>query len=145
MRCATSWEEPATKERPATAEIAPLTIIGSSWLPARRRMAAVPSCRAPETNAQTPKTARVVPASAPAAATASATDAARLTHRTWFAEIVRTAFADAGHVRPDDPTRHFIMLRDGAMVAGYLDGSEQAAATFVRGVDGLLRYIDTGG
>ena len=66
-------------------------------------------------------------------------------HRTWFAEIVRTAFADAGHVRPDDPTRHFIMLRDGAMVAGYLDGSEQAAATFVRGVDGLLRYIDTGG
>ena len=43
-------------------------------------------------------------------------------HRTWFAEIVRTAFADAGHVRPDDPTRHFIMLRDGAMVAGYLDG-----------------------
>ena len=66
-------------------------------------------------------------------------------HRAWFAEIVRTAFADAGHVRPDDPTRHFIMLRDGAMVAGYLDGSEQAAATFVRGVDGLLRYIDTGG
>ena len=58
---------------------------------------------------------------------------------------MRTAFADAGHVRPDDPTRHFIMLRDGAMVAGYLDGSEQAAATFVRGVDGLLRYIDTGG
>ena len=66
-------------------------------------------------------------------------------HRTWFAEIVRAAFADAGHVGPDDPTRHFITLRDGAMVAGYLDGSEQAAATFVRGVDGLLRYIDTGG
>ena len=63
-------------------------------------------------------------------------------HRAWFAEIVRTAFADAGHVRPNDPTRHFIMLRDGAMVAGYLDGSEQAAETFTRGVDGLLRYID---
>ena len=30
------------------------------------------------------------------------------------------------------------MLRDGAMVAGYLDGSEQAAETFTRGVDGLL-------
>lgn len=63
-------------------------------------------------------------------------------HRAWFAEIVRTAFAEAGHVRPDDPTRHFVMLRDGAMVAGYLDGSEQAAETFTRGVDGLLRYID---
>jgi AcrR family transcriptional regulator len=62
-------------------------------------------------------------------------------HRAWFAEIVRTAFADAGHVRPDDPTQHFIMLRDGAMVAGYLDGSEQAAETFTRGVAGLLRYI----
>ena len=63
-------------------------------------------------------------------------------HRAWFAEIIRTAFTDAGHVRPDDPTRHFIMLRDGAMVAGYLDGSEQAAETFTRGVDGLLRYIN---
>jgi AcrR family transcriptional regulator len=62
-------------------------------------------------------------------------------HRAWFAEIVRTAFADAGHVRPDDPTRHFVMLRDGAMVAGYLDGSEQTAETFTRGVAGLLRYI----
>ena len=52
----------------------------------------------------------------------------------------QTAFADAGYVHPKDPTRHFIMLRDGAMVAGYLDGSEQAAETFTRGVDGLLRY-----
>jgi AcrR family transcriptional regulator len=65
-------------------------------------------------------------------------------HRAWFAGIVRTAFADAGHVRPDDPARHFIMLRDGAMVAGSLDGSERAAATFTRGVDGLLRHIDDG-
>jgi AcrR family transcriptional regulator len=63
-------------------------------------------------------------------------------HRAWFAGIVRSAFADAGHARPDDPARHFIMLRDGAMVAGYLDGSDRAAATFTRGVDGLLRHID---
>jgi AcrR family transcriptional regulator len=61
-------------------------------------------------------------------------------HRAWFAEAIRTAFADAGYSQPIDPTRHFIMLRDGAMVAGYLDGSEQAAETFTRGVDGLLRY-----
>jgi AcrR family transcriptional regulator len=63
-------------------------------------------------------------------------------HRAWFAGVVRTAFADAGHARPDDPARHFIMLRDGAMVAGYLDGSDRAAETFTRGVDGLLRHID---
>jgi hypothetical protein len=36
------------------------------------------------------------------------------------------------------------MLRDGAMVAGYLDGSDRAAETFLRGVDGLLRHINTG-
>jgi AcrR family transcriptional regulator len=66
-------------------------------------------------------------------------------HRAWFAEVIRTAFADAGHARPDDPTQHFVMLRDGAMVAGYLDGSEQAAATFTRGVEGLLRYIHAAG
>jgi AcrR family transcriptional regulator len=63
-------------------------------------------------------------------------------HRAWFAGIVRTAFADAGHARPDDAARHFVMLRDGAMVAGYLDESAQAADTFMRGVDGLLRYMD---
>jgi hypothetical protein len=28
------------------------------------------------------------------------------------------------------------------MVAGYLDGTDQAAETFTRGVDGLLRYIN---
>ena len=63
-------------------------------------------------------------------------------HRAWFAEIIRTAFADAGHGRPENPMRHFIMLRDGAMVAGYLDGTEQAAQTFTRGVDGLLQHIN---
>ncbi|WP_211233168.1 TetR/AcrR family transcriptional regulator [Solirubrobacter soli] len=59
-------------------------------------------------------------------------------HRAWFAETVRTAFADAGHARPDDAARHFIMLRDGAMVAGYLDESEQAAETFLRSVGALF-------
>ena len=37
--------------------------------------------------------------------------------------------------------RHFVMLRDGAMVAGYLDGPDQAAATLQHGVEGLLRSI----
>jgi AcrR family transcriptional regulator len=63
-------------------------------------------------------------------------------HRAWFAEVVRAAFADAGHPRADDAMRHFVMLRDGAMVGGHLDGTDAAAATFVRGVDGLVRSID---
>ncbi|HEV7750890.1 MAG TPA: TetR/AcrR family transcriptional regulator [Baekduia sp.] len=60
-------------------------------------------------------------------------------HRKWFAKVVRTAFADARNPIPTNPARHFVMLRDGAMVAAYLDGPKQAADTFIRGVDGLLR------
>jgi AcrR family transcriptional regulator len=60
-------------------------------------------------------------------------------HRKWFAKVVRTAFADAGNPNSANPARHFVMLRDGAMVAAYLDGLKQAADTFNRGVDGLLR------
>ena len=144
-------EEPATKDRPATVEIAPLTIIGTSRLPARRRMAAVPSCTAPETLGDDIAAQGQSPGFGGCAFIKVASEfddpdepvrRAVAAHRAWFAEIVRTAFADAGHVRPNDPTRHFIMLRDGAMVAGYLDGSEQAAETFTRGVAGLLRYIN---
>ena len=60
-------------------------------------------------------------------------------HRKWFVKVVQTAFADAGNPIPAHPARHFVMLRDGAMVAAYLDGGKQAADTFTRGVDGLLR------
>jgi AcrR family transcriptional regulator len=60
-------------------------------------------------------------------------------HRRWFLKVVRAAFTDAGNPIPADPARHFVMLRDGAMVAAYLDGPKQAAETFSRGVDGLLR------
>jgi AcrR family transcriptional regulator len=60
-------------------------------------------------------------------------------HRKWFAKVVRAAFTDAGNPIPANPARHFVMLRDGAMVAAYLDGPKQAADTFIRGVDGLLR------
>lgn len=61
-------------------------------------------------------------------------------HRTWFTKVVRDAFSDAGTPRPAGPARHFVMLRDGAMVAAYLDGPKPAIDTFRRGVDGLLRF-----
>jgi AcrR family transcriptional regulator len=63
-------------------------------------------------------------------------------HRRWFYERVRRAFADAGHEYPSNPARHFVMLRDGAVTAGYLDSAPAAQRTFKRGVDGLLRSID---
>jgi AcrR family transcriptional regulator len=62
-------------------------------------------------------------------------------HRQWYYERLRRAFADAGHTSPANPARHFVMLRDGAVTAGYLDSATAAQRTFKRGVDGLLWSI----
>lgn len=63
-------------------------------------------------------------------------------HRAWFANTIRKVFVDLGHPRPDDAMRHFVMLRDGAMVGGSLDGVRAASTTFTRGVEGLLRVLE---
>ena len=65
-------------------------------------------------------------------------------HRQWYYESVRRAFADAGHQTPANAARHFVMLRDGAMTAGSLDSPTSAKRTFNRGVEGLIRSIETG-
>jgi AcrR family transcriptional regulator len=62
-------------------------------------------------------------------------------HREWYLERLRRAFADAGHARPGDAARHFVMLRDGAVTAGYLDSPTAAQRTFKRGVEGLIGSI----
>lgn len=62
-------------------------------------------------------------------------------HRRWYVEQLRRAFADAGHTAPTNPARHFVMLRDGAVSAAYLDNAAAAQRTFKRGVDGLLWSI----
>jgi AcrR family transcriptional regulator len=63
-------------------------------------------------------------------------------HRTWYYELVRRAFAQAGHGRPGNAARHFLMVRDGAMIGGSLDSPTAAKRVFNRGVEGLLRSID---
>jgi AcrR family transcriptional regulator len=62
-------------------------------------------------------------------------------HRTWYRELISRAFAQAGHARPGSAARHFLMLRDGAMVGGALDSPAAARQTFNRGVEGLLKSI----
>jgi len=62
-------------------------------------------------------------------------------HRQWYYERVRRAFADAGHSSPANPARNFVMLRDGAVTAAYLDSAASAKRTFKRGVDGLVWSI----
>jgi AcrR family transcriptional regulator len=64
-------------------------------------------------------------------------------HRQWYYLLLRRAFKDAGHELPTNAARHFVMLRDGAMSAAYLDTPTAAIQTFTRGVDGLIRTIDT--
>jgi AcrR family transcriptional regulator len=59
-------------------------------------------------------------------------------HRDWLVATVRKAFADAGSSDPDDAARRFVMLRDGAMVAGYLGDPATTAATLRAGVEDLL-------
>jgi hypothetical protein len=63
-------------------------------------------------------------------------------HRQWFYERLRRAFVEAGHPRPTYAARHFVMLRDGAVSAAYLDTASAATRTFKRGVEGLLGSID---
>jgi hypothetical protein len=49
----------------------------------------------------------------------------------------------AGHQLRANAARHFVTLRDGAMSAAYLDTPTTAIRTFARGVDRLIRTIDT--
>jgi AcrR family transcriptional regulator len=59
-------------------------------------------------------------------------------HREWLESAVRTAFAAAGHRDPTEAARHWLVLRDGAMVAGYLADPAQAQAALDAGVRNLL-------
>ncbi len=62
-----------------------------------------------------------------------------IAHRDWFHGAVRDAFVRAGHARPEEAARQYVMLRDGAMVGGDLGDPALAAQTFQRSVGELLR------
>ncbi|MFS0704154.1 TetR/AcrR family transcriptional regulator [Cellulomonas sp. 179-A 9B4 NHS] len=59
-------------------------------------------------------------------------------HREWLTDLVATALGRAGHADPAAAARRWVVLRDGAMVAGYLDAPERARAALVADVDALL-------
>jgi len=61
-----------------------------------------------------------------------------LVHRAWLADTVARAFAVAGHPDPAGAGRRFVMLRDGAMVAGYLGDPATTQETLGAAVDELL-------
>ena len=53
-------------------------------------------------------------------------------HRAWFREQVRTALEGAGRDDAAEAAGALVLLRDAALVGGYLDGPEAVRATFVR-------------
>ncbi|MEU3245428.1 TetR/AcrR family transcriptional regulator [Streptomyces sp. NPDC006875] len=60
-------------------------------------------------------------------------------HREWFLRTVTGLFAEITAAQADHAGRHFVMLRDGAMSAGYLGDPVLAGETLLRGIEGLLR------
>ena len=61
-----------------------------------------------------------------------------LVHREWLLAEVTAAFRSAGHPDPEEAARRWMVLRDGAMVAGYLADPAPARATLTAGVRDLL-------
>lgn len=61
-----------------------------------------------------------------------------LAHREWLEATVTEAFRRAGHPDPLSAGRHWVVLRDGAMVAAYLDDPDTARGTLSSSVDTLL-------
>ncbi|MFE7565522.1 TetR/AcrR family transcriptional regulator [Streptomyces sp. NPDC057539] len=60
-------------------------------------------------------------------------------HREWFLQTVTALFATITAEQAEHAGRHFVMLRDGAMSAGYLGDPVLAGETLLRGIEGLLR------
>ncbi|PZQ89014.1 MAG: TetR family transcriptional regulator [Leifsonia xyli] len=53
-------------------------------------------------------------------------------HRAWFRSALETALANAGKSDPAERARTLVLLRDAALVGGYLDGPDSIDQTFVR-------------
>ena len=53
-------------------------------------------------------------------------------HRTWFRGILRDALSAAGHEDAAERAGAIVLLRDAALVGGYLDGPDTIRETFIR-------------
>jgi AcrR family transcriptional regulator len=61
-----------------------------------------------------------------------------LAHRQWFLDTITGLLAQLGETPPEPAARHFVMMRDGAMVAGCLTDPAEVAKTFLNGVEKML-------
>ncbi len=62
-------------------------------------------------------------------------------HRSWFRATVLDLVTKAGVDSPKEATRRMILLRDGAMVGGYLEDSAATRKALVDSVDSILSGI----
>ncbi|AYJ47960.1 TetR/AcrR family transcriptional regulator [Rhodococcus sp. P1Y] len=62
-------------------------------------------------------------------------------HRDWFHQFVADAFDRSGHYDPQGGADHFVLMRDGAMVGGYLSDPASAGDVLRRGIEGVIRTI----
>jgi len=59
-------------------------------------------------------------------------------HREWFRSTLRQLAQAAGLTDPDDVAASLVLLRDAALVGGYLDGQERVAPAFARTARGVI-------
>lgn len=59
-------------------------------------------------------------------------------HREWFRGTLEHLAAGAGLAAPDDVAASLVLLRDAALVGGYLDGSDRVAPAFARTARGII-------
>ncbi|MEV6669510.1 TetR/AcrR family transcriptional regulator [Streptomyces sp. NPDC051162] len=59
-------------------------------------------------------------------------------HRRWFHGVLRAVVGDAGHPDSERVARALVVLRDGAMVGGYLDDPRAIKATLREAAASLL-------
>lgn len=52
-------------------------------------------------------------------------------HRTWFRGVLRQVLQDAGAADPDEAAGELVLLRDAAMIGGYLDGWNSVRPPFI--------------
>ena len=52
-------------------------------------------------------------------------------HRAWFRDVLRQVMTAAGAKDPDAAAAELVLLRDAAMVGGYLDGWDSVRPAFV--------------
>jgi AcrR family transcriptional regulator len=59
-------------------------------------------------------------------------------HRDWFRSTLEAAAAAAGLRAPGEVAASLVLLRDAALVGGYLDGKERVAPAFARTARGVV-------